>query len=148
MLTEGLPENHMGKIGLAISPQQPDVLYAAIELDRRTGERLALDEPRRLLDEAERHRRPAARGPHYYQELYASPHRFDRIYLADVRMQVSEDGGKTFRACSERSTSTRTTTRWPSARTTRLPARAAPTAVSTRASTSAQALALHRPTCR
>ena len=33
-LTEGLPEGRMGKIGLAISPQDPDVLYAAIELDR------------------------------------------------------------------------------------------------------------------
>jgi photosystem II stability/assembly factor-like uncharacterized protein len=35
-LTKGLPKNDMGKIGLAISPQQPDVLYAAIELERRT----------------------------------------------------------------------------------------------------------------
>ncbi|MEZ4985211.1 MAG: hypothetical protein R2795_09280 [Saprospiraceae bacterium] len=36
-LSTGLPQSNMGKIGLAISPQQPDVLYAAIELDRRTG---------------------------------------------------------------------------------------------------------------
>ena len=42
-----------------------------------------------------------ATGPHYYQELYASPHAFDRIYLVDVRMQVSDDGGKTFRRMSE-----------------------------------------------
>jgi hypothetical protein len=27
----------MGKIGVAISPQNPDVVYAAIELDRRQG---------------------------------------------------------------------------------------------------------------
>jgi len=37
-----------------------------------------------------------ATGPHYYQELYASPHQFDRIYLMDTDIQVSEDGGKTF----------------------------------------------------
>ena len=36
-LTKGLPKSNMGKIGLAISPQNPDVIYAAIELDRRTG---------------------------------------------------------------------------------------------------------------
>lgn len=36
-LKNGLPKGPMGKIGLAISPQQPDVLYAAIELNRRTG---------------------------------------------------------------------------------------------------------------
>ena len=27
----------MGKIGLVLSPQNPDVIYTAIELDRRTG---------------------------------------------------------------------------------------------------------------
>ena len=31
------PTKNMGKIGLAISPQNPDVVYAAIELDRSTG---------------------------------------------------------------------------------------------------------------
>ena len=36
-LKKGLPKTNMGKIGLAISPQKPDVIYAAIELDRRTG---------------------------------------------------------------------------------------------------------------
>ena len=28
-------------------------------------------------------------GPHYYQELYASPHKFDRLYLVNVRVQTS-----------------------------------------------------------
>jgi photosystem II stability/assembly factor-like uncharacterized protein len=36
-LTEGLPKGNMGKIGLAISPQNPDVVYAVIELDNRKG---------------------------------------------------------------------------------------------------------------
>jgi len=40
-------------------------------------------------------------GPHYYQELYASPHAFDRIYLMDVRIRVSDDGGKTFKTLNE-----------------------------------------------
>ncbi len=40
-------------------------------------------------------------GPHYYQELEASPHAFDRIYIIDVRMQISDDGGKTFRIMNE-----------------------------------------------
>ena len=37
-----------------------------------------------------------ATGPHYYQELYASPHVFDRIYLMNVRVLVSDDGGDNF----------------------------------------------------
>ena len=34
-ITKGLPGQNMGKIGLAISPMQPNVLYAAIELERK-----------------------------------------------------------------------------------------------------------------
>jgi len=94
-LTQGLPSSNMGKIGLAISPQQPDVLYAAIELDRTTGGVY------RSADQGASWKKMSdavsgATGPHYYQELYASPHKFDRLYLMNVRVLTSEDGGKTF----------------------------------------------------
>lgn len=94
-LSSGLPASEMGKIGLAISPQNPDVVYAAIELNRRSGGIY------RSADRGTSWKKMSgtvsgATGPHYYQELYASPHKFDRIYLVDVIMQVSEDGGKTF----------------------------------------------------
>ena len=42
-----------------------------------------------------------ATGPHYYQELYACPHHEGRLYLMDVRVQVSDDHGKTFRRLKE-----------------------------------------------
>ena len=35
-------------------------------------------------------------GPHYYQELYTSPHEFDRLYLMNVHILTSKDGGKNF----------------------------------------------------
>ncbi|MCP3959263.1 MAG: glycosyl hydrolase, partial [bacterium] len=100
-LTTGLPESRMGKIGLAISPQDPDVLYAAIELDRRKGA-VYRSADRGSTWEKRSDTVSGGTGPHYYQELYASPHRFDRIYLADVRMQISEDGGKSFTRMSEK----------------------------------------------
>ncbi|MFB3091329.1 MAG: glycosyl hydrolase, partial [Gammaproteobacteria bacterium] len=100
-LTKGLPGSNMGKIGLAISSQNPDVLYAAIELDRRTGA-VYRSENRGESWEKRSDAVSGATGPHYYQELYASPHQFDRIYLVDVRMQVSDDGGKNFRRMKER----------------------------------------------
>lgn len=99
-LTKGLPESNMGKIGLAMSPQKPDVLYAAIELDRRTGA-VYRSANRGASWEKQSEAVSGATGPHYYQELYASPHQFDRIYLVDVRMQISEDGGKNFRRMKE-----------------------------------------------
>ncbi|RCL68749.1 MAG: glycosyl hydrolase [Cryomorphaceae bacterium] len=42
-----------------------------------------------------------ATGPHYYQELVASPHVFDKIYLMDTKVQVSENGGKDFYVMNE-----------------------------------------------
>ena len=36
-IDKGLPRSNKGKIGLAISPMQPNVLYAAVELDKRAG---------------------------------------------------------------------------------------------------------------
>ena len=100
-LTKGLPSSNLGKIGLVISPQKPDVIYAAIELDRRTGGVFRSDN-RGSSWSKQSGAVSGATGPHYYQELYASPHQFDRIYLADVRIQVSDDGGKTFRRLKEK----------------------------------------------
>lgn len=99
-LKDGLPEGNMGKIGLAISPQQPDVLYAAIELDQRKGG-LYRSADRggswaKMSDEVS-----GGTGPHYYQELYADPYRFDRIYLMSVWTKVSDNGGKDFRNLGE-----------------------------------------------
>ncbi len=99
-LTEGLPEGNMAKIGLAISPQNPDVLYAAIELNRAKGG-VYRSTDRGASWEKRSDAVSGATGPHYYQELYASPHAFDRIYLVDVRMQISDDGGQTFRRMNE-----------------------------------------------
>ncbi|MFP4470379.1 MAG: VPS10 domain-containing protein [Bacteroidales bacterium] len=99
-LEKGLPESNMGKIGLAISPQQPDVVYAVIELDRRNGG-FYRSENRGASWKKMSETVSGGTGPHYYQELYASPHQFDRVYLADVRFQVTDDGGKNFRRLKE-----------------------------------------------
>ena len=100
-LTDGLPSSNMGKIGITISPQQPDVVYAAIELDRTKGGVY------RSANRGESWTKMSntvsgGTGPHYYQELYASPHEFDRLYLMNVRVLTSGDGGKTFSQLPER----------------------------------------------
>lgn len=94
-LKTGLPEGNMGKIGLAISPIEPDVLYAAIELDLRKGG-LWKSVNRGASWEKMSEAVSAGTGPHYYQELYASPHDFDRIYLVSNTTQISNDGGVTW----------------------------------------------------
>jgi photosystem II stability/assembly factor-like uncharacterized protein len=94
-LSEGLPNGPMGKTGLAISFQQPDVVYASIELNRRKGG-FYRSTDRGNSWEKQSDEVAGATGPHYYQEIFASPHVFDRIYLMTEFLQVSVDGGKTF----------------------------------------------------
>lgn len=94
-LESGLPDSNMGKIGLAISPQKPDIVYAAITLDRRTGG-VFKSEDRGASWEKMSSTVAGGTGPHYYQELYASPHHFGTLYLMDVQTEVSTDHGATF----------------------------------------------------
>jgi photosystem II stability/assembly factor-like uncharacterized protein len=94
-LAQGLPKEDMGRIGLALAPQNPDVVYATIELGQKTGGFW------RSADAGESWEKRSDRiaggtGPHYYQEIFASPHAFDRVYHMEVRLHVTEDGGKTF----------------------------------------------------
>ncbi|MDT8433110.1 MAG: hypothetical protein RQ746_16465 [Bacteroidales bacterium] len=99
-LSTGLPSSDMGKIGIAISPFDTDIIYAAIELDRRKGG-LYISRNGGSSWTKQSETVSGATGPHYYQELYASPHHEGTLYLVDVRMQVSDDHGKTFSRMKE-----------------------------------------------
>lgn len=92
----GLPGGNMGKIGLAYSPQNPDRIYAAIETDRREGG-VWMSADRGASWSKQSDAVGGGTGPHYYQELYASPHKEGQIYLLSNYTQVSDDHGKTFR---------------------------------------------------
>ena len=79
-LSSGLPSSNMGKIGFDISKHNSDIVYAAIELDRRKGGVY------KSVDRGETWTKQSdavagGTGPHYYQELYASPHHFDKLFL-------------------------------------------------------------------
>ncbi|MDX1571135.1 MAG: hypothetical protein R3200_11660, partial [Xanthomonadales bacterium] len=95
----GLPKGNMGKIGLAVSPHDPDTIYAAIELDRRNGA-VYRSTDRGASWEMRSETVSGGTGPHYYQELYVSPHHPGRLYLVSNTSQISFDGGKTFEPMS------------------------------------------------
>lgn len=95
-LENGLPEGKKGKIGLSVSPINPDLVYAAIELDRRTGG-VWRSQDRGASWEKMSEAVGGGTGPHYYTEIYASPHKAGRVYLVSNTSQVSEDDGKTWR---------------------------------------------------
>jgi len=100
-LTNGLPTSWMGKTGLAMSPFDSNVLYAALELDRRTGGLYRSDDAGGSWTK-QSDAITGGTGPHYYQELYASPHQEGKLYLMDNTVQISDDGGKTFYRMNEK----------------------------------------------
>lgn len=94
-LSSGLPEENRGKTGLAISPQDPDVIYATIELANRSGGFWRSADGGETWEKKNEYL-SGGTGPHYYQEIFASPHAFDRVYQMDVWMHVTHDGGENF----------------------------------------------------
>ncbi|GAB4328775.1 MAG: hypothetical protein Kow0037_03360 [Calditrichia bacterium] len=93
-ITNGLPKVDLGRIGLAISPANPDIVYAIIEAADDAGGFF------RSTDRGESWKKMSdkvARSPQYYQEIVADPRDPDRVYVLDTWTTVTEDGGKTFR---------------------------------------------------
>lgn len=95
-LSSGIPKSNLGKIGITLSPQNPDYIYAAIELDLTKGG-VFMSANRGKTWKKMSDAVAGGTGPHYYQELYASPHAAGRLYMVNNSMLVSDDHGKTFR---------------------------------------------------
>lgn len=97
-ITSGLPGGDLGRIGLAISPMKPDVIYSIVEAANGGSGFF------RSANRGESWSKQSSyisSSPQYYQEIVACPHKFDRIYSLDTYMHVSEDGGKTFSGLGE-----------------------------------------------
>ena len=87
-LTSGLPGGDLGRIGMDISPANPDVLYATIE-------------GHGMYSSSDRGASWTKVGGHetsgnYYVELIAHPTDVETVYSMDTYAAVSTDGGKTF----------------------------------------------------
>lgn len=88
----GLPKGPKGRIGLAQSPVQPDRVWAII--DAETGKKglFRTDDGgatwKRITDYAELTQRPW-----YYHHIFADPKDADTVYVLNINMWKSTDGG-------------------------------------------------------
>ncbi|HVR98859.1 MAG TPA: glycosyl hydrolase, partial [Thermoanaerobaculia bacterium] len=98
-LTNGLPKEDMGRIGIAVSPVNPEVIYAIIESVRGSG---GFYRSRDGGGNWEKMSSYVSGSPQYYQEIIPDPEDVDRVYSMDVYVQVTENGGKDFENLGER----------------------------------------------
>ncbi|MEP6922602.1 MAG: glycosyl hydrolase [bacterium] len=98
-LKAGLPTTELGRIGLSISPVDSNVIYATVEAaDKKGGifrsnDRGGSWERRNEFDATAM----------YYARIVADPKNVDRVYVMNVFLMVSDDGGKTLRRLGEKS---------------------------------------------
>jgi photosystem II stability/assembly factor-like uncharacterized protein len=97
-LTSGLPKEDMGRIGIAISPVDPDVLYAIVESTGKAGGFFRSEDRGATWEKRSDY---VSSSPQYYQELFADLVNRDRVYSMDDWLRVSDDGGRTWRQFGE-----------------------------------------------
>lgn len=98
-LSAGLPASDMGKIGLAVSPVNPETVYAVIEAAKGKGGFFRSTDKGATWEKRSGYVSGSAQ---YYNEIYADPKDPDRVYAMDTYLMVTDDGGKTFRQLGER----------------------------------------------
>ncbi|MBL8763741.1 MAG: glycosyl hydrolase [Phycisphaerae bacterium] len=90
----GLPGGDRGRIGLCISPANPDIVYAIVEGIEGSG---GVYRSRDRGETWEKRSGYMTTSPQYYNELFADPINPDKFYAVDTFMSVSEDGGATMK---------------------------------------------------
>lgn len=96
-INKGLPSVDIGRIGLAISPADPEIIYAIVEAAQGKGGFY-----RTTNRGASWHKQGSHNtSGNYYSEIIADPVEPNTVYSMDTWMKVSKDGGKTFKNCGE-----------------------------------------------
>lgn len=98
-LKKGLPEVDKGRIGLAVSPANPDYVYAIIEASDKKG---GVFRSTNRGTSWEKMCDNTTQG-NYYQEIFCDPKDADKVFYVDLWIMVSRDGGKTFSKIGEKS---------------------------------------------
>jgi photosystem II stability/assembly factor-like uncharacterized protein len=102
-LTEGLPKDDVGRIGLDVSRSNPNVVYATIET-KVTGSGAAQGNTEGSIYRSDDYGASWQRMgngfsyPWYMGQVRVDPTSPDRIYFMGVPLQVSTDAGRTFRS--------------------------------------------------
>ncbi|HEY4955681.1 MAG TPA: hypothetical protein VII02_12440 [Gemmatimonadaceae bacterium] len=91
----GLPKNEMDRIGLAVAPSNPDVVYVVSET-KSEGELWRTEDAGKSWRVVNRDPNINFR-PFYYSDIRVDPQNPNRVFSLSGSLYLSEDGGTTFR---------------------------------------------------
>ena len=92
---EGLPKGDLGRMGLAISPSNPNKVYALIETGKKNGLYASSNGGAKWYKVSEDEQ--TGNRPFYYADLRVDPQNEDRIYSLWTYVTRSDDGGKSWK---------------------------------------------------
>ena len=96
-LRSGIPNVDLGRIGLAISPANPDIVYAIIEAENGKGGFYRSTNRGASWEKRDGY----FTSGNYYQEIVCDPKDPDKVYSLDTWAHITTDGGKTFKRLGE-----------------------------------------------
>ncbi len=91
--TDGLPKGDLGRMGIAIARNKPNVIYALIEAKKNALYK-SVDGGFKWAKVNDKN--DIGNRPFYYSEIYVDPQNENRVYSVFTYINVSEDGGKNF----------------------------------------------------
>ncbi len=94
---DGLPKGMIGKIGITVSPANPDRVWAIVEAE--DGGVFRSDNAGRTWTKVNEERRLRQRA-WYYTRIYADPKNPEVVYVLNVGFFRSNDGGRTYTGIS------------------------------------------------
>ncbi|MDE2270359.1 MAG: hypothetical protein KGJ94_00045 [Xanthomonadaceae bacterium] len=95
----GLPAGVLGKIGVAVAPSNPDIVYALVQAHVGSGEPGGLyrsDNAGKTWKLVNTNMAVTQRA-FYYMSVFVDPRDANKIWMPNVELLVSSDGGKTLK---------------------------------------------------
>ncbi|MBQ0732703.1 WD40/YVTN/BNR-like repeat-containing protein [Aquimarina celericrescens] len=90
---DGLPKGDLGRIGLAIAANKPDIIYALVEAKKNA---LYKSTDGGFKWKKVNDKNDIGNRPFYYSDIFVDPQNENRVYSVFTYVNVSQDGGKNF----------------------------------------------------
>ena len=91
---DGLPKGNLGRIGLAIATNKPNIVYALVEAKKNALYK-SIDGGEKWTKVNDKN--DIGNRPFYYSDIRVDPENENRLYSVFTYVNVSEDGGRNFK---------------------------------------------------